>query len=167
MLEKNNENKGVRKRKGCNRDESEGKYQSPDSTGNANDWQRTPDWAINYVTPTIPVSELISVARKIERRQHIREENLGDGLASLGETAWKILVQLVIATEEGKSMSLLGMSDRISLPEAIANRYVNILETKGHIVRLRHPTDQGADHLELTDKGHSIMRKTLLEVDKI
>ena len=64
-------------------------------------------------------------------------------------------------------MSLLGMSDRISLPEAIANRYVNILETKGHIVRLRHPTDQGADHLELTDKGYSIMRKTLLELDKI
>ena len=136
MLKKNNENKRVRKRKGSNRDESEGKYQSPDSTGNANDWQRTPDWAINYVTPTIPVSELVSVARKIERLQH-------------------------------KSMSLLDISGRISLPETIAVRYVNILETNGHIVRLRHPTDQGADHLQLTDEGHSIMRKTLLELDKI
>lgn len=167
MLKKNNKGNGFQKVEEFKQDEIGTKHQSPHSKELANDWKKTPEWAVNHVKTAAAVSEPISLARKIERLHKIKEENLGGDLSRLGEPAWKILIQLVIATEAQKGIPLIDISERISLPDTIAARYVNLLENSGLIARLHHPTDRMNDQLQLTGQGQSLMRKTLLDLDKI
>lgn len=167
MLKKNNKGNEFQRAEEFKKDETGAKHQIQHSKEFANDWKKTPEWAINHVKTAAAVSEPISLARKIERLQQIKEKNLGGDLSSLGDSAWKILIQLVIATEEGKSISLIDLSRRVSLPETIAIRYVNMLEDRGHIARSRQPGDRINDQLQLTGEGQAIMRKTLCELDTI
>ena len=143
------------------------KHQTLHSDETGSNWKRTPDWAIHYRTQVAPVSELSSLARRMEKLQQIRETYLGVELSSLGEPVWKILIRLVIATEERTKISLAEISQHSAIPEAIAERYINFLQTKGYIVRTQHQPDPYEDLLGLTNEGHSLMRKTLLQLDRI
>lgn len=131
------------------------------------DWRRTPEWAVYYKAPAIPVSELISLARRMEKMQQIRETYLGKELSSLGEPVWKILIQLLIAIEERQQISVSEISRLTSLPQAIADRYLKVLEKNGHIVRTEQKCGQGMALLNLSQDGHSLMRKLLLRLDSI
>lgn len=167
MLKKTDQDKKSMPQEQSDRDGTGNKHQFKHSDETGSNWKRTPDWAIHYRTQTAPVSELISLARRMEKLQQIRESHLGDELSSLGEPVWKILVRLVIATEERTKISLAEISQHTALPEAIAERYVKILEKQGYIVRTQHQPDQYEDLLGLTNEGHSLMRKTLLQLDRI
>ncbi|CAN0552711.1 unnamed protein product, partial [Ectocarpus sp. 8 AP-2014] len=123
--------------------------------------------AIEYKTPTATGLKLISLATKMAELQKVRETNLGVELSRLGESAWKILIELVIAKEKRNQISAKDISNRTLLPEAIADRYINILEDMGHVIRSQHHSSRHEDRVSLTHNGHSLMRKTLVQLDTI
>ena len=105
--------------------------------------------------------ELVSMVKKMERFRRTKEKNLGNELSSLGEPVWKILIQLIIATEEPKDLSVAELSYRISMPKTTTLRYIHILESKGYILHSQSQTDQFDGQLLLTKRAQSKMRDTL------
>jgi DNA-binding MarR family transcriptional regulator len=122
---------------------------------------------VNYKAGSDPAPEPLQLAENMKRLQQIKELHLGEELSALGEPAWKILLQLIIATEERRSTTVADISSRISLTEPIALRYVNILENKGYIVRSQLPSGQSNGPLHLTKQGRVMMQETLLAIHKI
>jgi DNA-binding MarR family transcriptional regulator len=167
MLKKNNADNGFYGREDFKRGGTEITHQVQGISQFEGDWKRTPEWAIHHKPQMAPTISPLSLAKRIERQQQIKERNLGEELSRLGEPVWKILIQLFIATEERKNISVAEISDKISLPETTAIRYINILENIGYIVRPQHQPDPDHDQLRLTDRGLLMMQDTLLELDII
>lgn len=111
--------------------------------------------------------KLVSMAKKMERFRRTKERQLGPELSALGEPVWKILIQLVVASEEPQNLSVADLSYRISLPKTTTLRYIHILEGKGYIVRSRPQVDQFDGQLHLTKHTQSIMRDTLFALDAL
>ncbi|QJB69277.1 winged helix-turn-helix transcriptional regulator [Parasphingorhabdus halotolerans] len=109
--------------------------------------------------------DLALIAKRVERFHQIKAKILGDELSVLGEPVWKILIQLVIATDEDTNLSVADISSRISLPETTALRYLNILESKGYIFRPPHKAGHFDSHLRLTKQGHSIISDALIALN--
>ncbi|MGB5724996.1 MAG: hypothetical protein WBM39_11345 [Parasphingorhabdus sp.] len=165
-MKKTKEDKGLLEREEPARNETEIKRDIEHSKEFARDRLRTPEWAVNYKPPAAPFPELVSLAKKIARLRRIRDKSLGNELTRSGEPVWNILIELVIAAEEQKQISLADLSDLVSLPDTIAIRYLNILENTGFIAWGQHPSGQRNDQLHLTNKGRSIIRRTLLALEK-
>ncbi len=125
------------------------------------DLERNTKWLSNRKSRDEATLELLSLARVIERFHQIKAKNLGEELTALGEPVWKILIQLVIATDEERNISVADIFRRISLPETIALRYLNILESKGYIFWSARQDGHYVNQLQLTKQGQSIMRDTL------
>jgi DNA-binding MarR family transcriptional regulator len=111
--------------------------------------------------------DLASMAKRIERFHQTKARILGDELSALGEPVWKILIELVIATEEEAKISVADISSRISLPETTALRYMNILEIKGYVFRPPHQADHCDSHLRLTKQGQSKMSEALFALNAL
>ena len=111
--------------------------------------------------------DLASMAKRIERFHQAKARILGDELSALGEPVWKILIELVIATEEETNISVSDISSRISLPETTALRYVNILESKGYTIRTPHQADHSDSNLRLTKQGQSKMSEALFALNAL
>tara|TARA_R110000824_G_scaffold364349_1_gene552682 strand:- start:273 stop:761 length:489 start_codon:yes stop_codon:yes gene_type:complete len=111
--------------------------------------------------------KLVSIAKKMERFRRTKERHLGAELSALGESVWKILIQLVVASEEPKNLSVADLSHRISLPKTTTLRYINILESKGYIIQSQPQADQFGSELGLTKYAQSIVRDTLFALDAL
>ena len=111
--------------------------------------------------------DLASMAKRIERFHQIKARILGEELSALGEPVWKILIKLVIATEEETNISVADISSRISLTETTALRYLKILESKGYIFQLADQEDALDGQLYLTKHGHSKMSEVLFALNAL
>lgn len=114
-----------------------------------------------------PAPEMLSMANKMVRLHQLKDRNLGEELSALGEPVWKILLQLVIATEEDREASAADISHHLSIPETTAVRYIDILENKGFVIYSRYPTNQHSGQLSLTRQGRSILRDILCAMNTI
>ena len=139
ILKKTNKDNKFLKREEFRQNETGIKHEFQRSIEPASSRKKTPEWAINYKSSSASVVGLKLLAKNIERLHQIREKHLGAELSSLGEPVWKILIQLVIATEEQKIISVADIAGLISVPETTAVRYIDILVNKGHISRSQKP----------------------------
>jgi hypothetical protein len=72
-----------------------------------------------------------------------------------GEPAWDMLVDLFIASEEGKRISVSSLCIASAVPMTTALRWIAILETRNLILRTTDPVDARRFFISLAPETHS------------
>lgn len=76
-----------------------------------------------------------------------------------GDPAWDILLDLVYAERDNKSVSVTSACMASSVPPTTALRWVTILENKGYIERRQDQLDGRRRYVMLTDRGRVLMNR--------
>jgi len=76
-----------------------------------------------------------------------------------GDPAWDILLDLVYAERDHKSVSVTSACMASSVPPTTALRWVSILESRGYIERVQDKLDGRRRYVMLTDKGRIMMNR--------
>lgn len=109
-----------------------------------------------FCEPNLPIVE---AARRIyalrRRRGEIFERQI------FGEPAWDILLDLFIAGEEGKSVSVSSACIASGVPPTTGLRWLGILCEKGYICRENDDADHRRIIVRLSRKGAKAMRAFL------
>lgn len=72
-----------------------------------------------------------------------------------GEPAWDMLVDLFIAAEEGKQISVSSLCIASAVPGTTALRWISILETRELVLRTSDPVDARRFYISLTSETHA------------
>ena len=94
-------------------------------------------------TPAAPVAakaKLGDLARRAFRERRRREKLFGDN-ALFGEPGWDLLLDLFIAAEQGKSVSITQACIGACVPSTTALRWISLMESKDLLVRENDPQD--------------------------
>lgn len=75
--------------------------------------------------------------------------------------AWDIMLDLFVARDSGKSISVSSAGIGASCPSTTALRWLQVLELEGLIVRSNDPTDRRRALISLTDMGYAKTAKAL------
>ncbi len=78
-----------------------------------------------------------------------------------GEPAWDILLDLFIATETGKQISVTSACIGAAVPLTTALRWLAMLETRCLIVRENDDKDARRSYVRLSDLGRELMTQYL------
>jgi predicted transcriptional regulator len=78
-----------------------------------------------------------------------------------GEPAWDILLDLFIATETGKQISVTSACIGAAVPLTTALRWLSMLEARGLIVRESDDKDARRSYVRLSDMGRELMDQYL------
>lgn len=101
-------------------------------------------------------AEFALLARKVYSLRRKRSLVFGNH-ELFGEPAWDILLDLYIAEDEGKPVSVSSACIGSASPPTTGLRWLGILAEKGLIVREHDPEDQRRVLVRLTDKGLQAM----------
>lgn len=102
---------------------------------------------------------LESVARQIQRQALLREAFFDTDL--FADAAWNMLVELFVATAEGKAVTVSSLCSAARVPSTTALRWIRTLEEKKLIRRTRDPQDQRRLNMRLTVGGFAYMKNYL------
>ena len=105
-----------------------------------------------------PSPEAALAQRLLERRRE-REEALGAQL--FRDPAWDMLLDLFVAQEEGRPVTLATVYVAPSVPITAAHRWVLVLEKQGLLVRIGDPVDFERSHLYLSGTATAKLRGLL------
>ena len=75
------------------------------------------------------------------------------------DPAWDILIDLFIASEEGRGISISSACIASAVPITTALRWIKILETAGHISRHDDPSDARRIFISLTEESTNALRR--------
>jgi len=95
---------------------------------------------------------IVAFARRILAARQSRYEEFPD--VDFADAEWGILLDLFIAAEEGKNVSLSSLVISAAVPKTTALRAVNELVANGHLTREQDPRDGRRSHAFLTPKMH-------------
>jgi hypothetical protein len=98
----------------------------------------------------IALPNLIATARSIIFQRRLRDRVI-DGGSLFGEPAWEILLDLFIATAEGKSISVSSACIGSAGPPTTALRYLSAMDEQCLVERFKHKSDARVIHVRLTD----------------
>lgn len=76
-----------------------------------------------------------------------------------GDPAWDILLDLIYAERDRKSVSVTSACMASAVPPTTALRWVAILESRGYIERVQDKLDGRRRYVMLTEKGRSLMNR--------
>jgi DNA-binding MarR family transcriptional regulator len=99
---------------------------------------------VNVMTTT---SALTAAKRELALRRR-RNEVLGQEL--FGEPAWDMLLDLFVAHEEDRPLSVGRLCSAAGVPESTARRWLATLESHGTVVRTSDPADACSELVLLT-----------------
>jgi len=102
--------------------------------------------------------DLLSAARTAREARRRREQVFGDEL--LAEPCWDLLLDLFIAVQEGKRLSITAACLALPVPRGTAQRCIAHLADVGLITRETEPGDHGVLYLAPTDRA--VAKLTLL-----
>lgn len=91
-----------------------------------------------------------AAAREVRRRNQ-QLQAFGSKLVS--NPGWDMLIDLFLARERGKSISVSSLCIASNVPQTTALRWISTLEEEGLICRIRDPNDRRRAYLELTASG--------------
>lgn len=118
--------------------------------------------------PTAAVStackaRLSDLARRAFRERRRREKLFGDN-ALFGEPGWDLLLDLFIAAEQGKSVSISQACIGACVPSTTALRWIGLLEGKGLLVRESDPQDMRRTLVRLSASAYCKMVEYLSDL---
>lgn len=94
-----------------------------------------------------------------EAKQHYKARRARTNLFGVpdlfGEPAWDMLVDLFIAAEEGKQISVSSLCIASAVPMTTALRWISILESRELICRATDPADARRFYLKLAPSTHA------------
>jgi hypothetical protein len=100
-------------------------------------------------------------ARHVLQARRRREALFPDLFA---DPAWDLLLDLFIATEEGRALSVTSACFGTNVPATTALRSIALLERYGLVLRRRHPTDGRCMLLSLSDRALQLMHQWCAEI---
>ncbi|HEY0014080.1 MAG TPA: hypothetical protein VGB79_14655 [Allosphingosinicella sp.] len=121
--------------------------------------------ALGRIEP-LPAAELLSAARRMATARRVRDEVFGNG--QFLNPGWNILLELFIAGEEGRNVTIKSACVAACVPQSTALRHIAHLIDVRLALRAQHPSDARSAYLKLTDGGRTRMVAflTLSEVDR-
>jgi DNA-binding MarR family transcriptional regulator len=110
----------------------------------------------NQVPPSLSAR-----ARALYRARRARAASF-DGHGNLfGEPAWDMLLDLFIAREAGRRVSVSSACIAADVPPTTALRWLSVLERRGLVERQADPIDGRRVYVALSDTAHALMRQWL------
>lgn len=100
-------------------------------------------------------AEPIEVARVMYRNRRARNRHFDDSL--FAEPRWDILLDLFVAGEEGRAISVSSACIGAAVPHATALRHLGTLQQKGLVIRSADPRDARCQHVRITDSAAASM----------
>jgi hypothetical protein len=122
-----------------------------DRRGNLREGDRE---ALDRIDP-LPAAELLSAARRMATARRVRDEIFGNG--QFLNPAWNILLELFIAGEEGRNVTIKSACVAACVPQSTALRHIAHLIDIRLALRAQHPSDARSAYLKLTDGGRTKM----------
>lgn len=112
-------------------------------------------------TDASPASEtgLAGLARSIYRLRRLREEQFGSKLFS--DASWDILLDLFIAAEQNRKVSVSSACIGSSVPATTALRHLSALAKNGLVSRVSDDEDGRVDWVALTPLGYDKLAEVL------
>ena len=111
------------------------------------------------VAPRLTSAEMLSAARRLWVARRVRDRIFGPDM--FPDPAWNILLDLFIAGEEGRNVTIKSACVAGGVPQSTALRYIaHLIETR-YAVRTQHPSDARSAYLKLTDRGRGRMAEYL------
>ena len=104
---------------------------------------------------TLPSAALLAEARRLAAARRVRDQVFGR--ATFLNPAWNILVELFIAAEEGRNVTIKSACVAAGVPQSTALRHIAHLIEMRLPVRTQHPSDARSAYLKLTERGRSGM----------
>jgi hypothetical protein len=107
---------------------------------------------------TAESGDLLAAARRAREARRLREQVFGGEL--LAEPCWDLLLDLFIAAQEGKRLSITAACLALPVPRGTAQRCIAHLADVGLISRETEPGDHGVLYLAPTERA--VAKLTLL-----
>jgi len=106
---------------------------------------------------TLNSSTPLQRAKEYYRKRRLRERMFADPNL-FADPAWDILIDLYIASEEGRGISISSACIASAVPITTALRWIKILEQGGHISRHEDPSDARRVLMALTESAAKTVR---------
>jgi DNA-binding MarR family transcriptional regulator len=103
----------------------------------------------------LPAAELLAAARRMAKARRFRDEVFGNG--QFLNPGWNILLELFIAGEEGRNVTIKSACVAACVPQSTALRHIAHLIDVRLATRAQHPSDARSAYLKLTDRGRTRM----------
>lgn len=103
----------------------------------------------------LPPAELLAAARRFAEARRVRDELFGAG--EFLNPGWNILLELFIAGEEGRNVTIKSACVAAYVPQSTALRHIAYLIDLRLARRAQHPSDARSAYLKLTDSGRAKM----------
>ena len=103
----------------------------------------------------LPPPALLAEAQRLSAARKARDRVFGRDL--FPNPAWNILIELFIAGEEGRNVTIKSACVAAGVPQSTALRHIAHLIEVRLATRAQHPSDARSAYLRLTDRGRSKM----------
>lgn len=103
----------------------------------------------------LPPAGLLAEARRLSAGRKARDRVFGRDL--FPNPAWNILIELFIAAEEGRNVTIKSACVAAGVPQSTALRHIAHLIEVRLAARAQHPSDARSAYLKLTDGGRAKM----------
>lgn len=114
-----------------------------------------------YALPSDDGADPVASARAAYGRRRSRDAVFGRHERVFAEPAWDLMLDLFIATAEGRHVSASAACIGACAPPTTALRCILRLRERGLIAERRHPTDRRVRLIELTSEGAAMMHEYL------
>lgn len=111
----------------------------------------------HFVLPPGANAGIEAVARLLYDQRRLRREAFGDDAQLFTEPAWDLLLDVFIASGEGRIVSVSATSIGACVPPTTALRCVRLLEAKGLVTTRAHPTDGRMKVVRLTPASRAMI----------
>lgn len=111
----------------------------------------------NVSLDRLDTSTALDRAKAYYRKRRAREHMFGNAVL-FADPAWDILIDLFIASEEGRQVSVSSACIAAAVPDSTALRWVTVLENCGLIVRTNDPFDARRIFIALTSETAAKVR---------
>jgi DNA-binding MarR family transcriptional regulator len=106
-------------------------------------------------------SDLSARALALYRARRARESSFGDHGDLFGEPAWDTLLDLFVAREAGRRVSVSSACIAADVPATTALRWLSLLEQRGLVERCADSGDGRRIYIGLSDTAHALMCRWL------
>jgi DNA-binding MarR family transcriptional regulator len=120
----------------------------------------------NIATPSrapVKVETDLEIAQRIVKKRAEREELFGLGLFT--DPAWDVLLDLFIAREAGRKISISSVCVAARVPASTALRWIRELERRKLVVRITDAADRRRSYLVLTDESQMKISHLLKNIE--